>query len=251
MKVYIPYYHEYDDETCNCGQYDDACCEVMGQFDQRMEEISKPVFKVARNTREEAVLDLGRHIITEEKFREFYFLLIDTRDKNSLRGLGEKLHLDNFMERCQQIDKDDMEGLKKEFGPDLIQQVREKIIPEQRIEFPVEKFQKKYQPDKYMYRGDNYLRHINETHDGVRLEDIENYIDVNAGELFYPLLLNYPVFKREFVGKCEGWEDKLNSVNSYEKFRDKFYYQVIQDYDFFEHWVNEYTYYGIQEYEIF
>lgn len=249
MKVYIPYYRQYSEQTCNCGK-EEPCCEAVGEFDELMKHVSKPVFKVARKTREEAIVDLGKHIISEQSFEDFYFLLLDIRDKTSLRKLGEKLHLDNFLERCQGIDKNDREGLKKEFGPDLIQQIQDKIIPDQWFPFPIEQFQTKYHPNKHMYRGEKYLNYINQKHHSVRLEDIENYIDINAGDLFNLLTYEYSVFDEDLPEKFEDWEDKLNSVNSWEEFRDKFYHQVVQDYDSFDNWVPKYTYYDIQDYEI-
>lgn len=250
MKVYIPYYHEYDEETCNCCLYDDACLEAMNRFDERMEQISKPTFKVARKTRQEAVIDLGKHIITEERFKEFYTLLLDTRDKTSLKELGEQLHLVNFLERCQNIDSKDEEGLKKEFVSCFIKQVMDKIIPEQRVPFPVENFKIKYCDYRYMYVDGEYLKMINQKHDSIKQQDIINYINVNVADLIYTLSLKFRSCKREFTGKSKDWEDKLNSVNSWEEFRHKFYHQVIQDCDYFDQWVSEYTYYGIQEYEI-
>ena len=79
MKIYIAY--------CYSNEFDD----VIYTFDN------------AYKTRLEAIDALGRHIITEEKFKDFYEQQINIRDGVYKEWLGEEYNLPNFSERCNPL----------------------------------------------------------------------------------------------------------------------------------------------------
>ena len=246
MKIYIPYFHTFNEGTCNCSCWEDECSQQEPDFDEKI----RPAFKKAHVSRETAVGVLGRHIITDKLFKEFYQNLIDIRDRTYLKKIGEDYHLDSFVKRCEGI-SDNGSGFTEEFGQDFIDLVMKRVHPKHKIDFKVEQLKVTCYTD-YRNYGMKYSitqieAMIRDGHPDVRLEDIEKFINWNASEILKTCSRRLSDLTKYLK---PGWEKKINAVENYEEFKDIFYEDAIADYEDFDNWVDENTCFGVGEYEL-